>query len=186
MHRGGYDPVTFDITYFLKEQGKQEMEISVWDPTDKGSQPRGKQVLKPGGIWYTSVSGIWQTVWIEPVPEAYIQRINPQTDIDNSNVQFEIESKYIQPKDKIRITVYESGKEITSGTFPATDHPQISISKPRLWSPESPFLYTAAVELIRDGRTIDRVKTYFGMRNLCCSKQPNRKNKKQFSPHTAC
>ena len=66
-HQGGYDPFTFDITSFIKGSGSQLLEVRVTDPVDKGPQPRGKQVLKPGGIWYTSVTGIWQTVWIEAV-----------------------------------------------------------------------------------------------------------------------
>ena len=72
-HHGGYDPFTLDITDALKPGGEQEIVVSVWDPTDTGTQPRGKQVLKPGGIWYTAVTGIWQTVWLEPVPAAHIE-----------------------------------------------------------------------------------------------------------------
>ena len=166
MHRGGYDPATFDITYFLKEKGKQEVIISAWDPTDNSFQPRGKQVLKPHGIWYTSVSGIWQTVWIEPVPEAYIQGVHADADIGQSTVRFEIESQYTRPKDKIRVMVYDADRQIASGTFPIDDIPPIPIAEPKLWSPDDPFLYTATVELIRDNKTVDRINTYFGMRKI--------------------
>ncbi|HVB30830.1 MAG TPA: hypothetical protein VNE60_04810, partial [Gemmatimonadaceae bacterium] len=73
-HRGGYDPFTLDITDALRGTGPQTLVIRVWDPTDRGEQPRGKQVLRPHSIWYSAVTGIWQTVWLEPVPAAYITR----------------------------------------------------------------------------------------------------------------
>ena len=71
-HKGGYDPFTFDITDALNDTGQQEVVLSVWDPTNAGTQPRGKQVKEPRGIWYTAVTGIWQTAWLEPVPQTYI------------------------------------------------------------------------------------------------------------------
>ena len=71
-HRGGYDPFTCDITDALVSSGDQDLRVSVWDPTDKGPQPRGKQVLNPKSIWYSAVTGIWQTVWLEPVPAMVI------------------------------------------------------------------------------------------------------------------
>ena len=166
LHRGGYDPFTFDISYFLKESGKQEIEISVWDPTNKGHQPRGKQTLNPEGIWYTSVSGIWQTVWIEPVSEPFIQNITTETDIDKSTVQFTIDGKNTMQDDQYRITIYESTKQIAKRTYNTENNQIIDIIKPKLWSPDSPFLYTANIELIREGQSIDNVKTYFGMRKI--------------------
>ena len=72
QHRGGYDGFSFDITDALYPFDPNEMVVAVWDPTDAGTQPRGKQVRKPGGIWYTPTSGIWQTVWLEPVSAAHI------------------------------------------------------------------------------------------------------------------
>ncbi len=166
MHRGGYDPITFDITYFLKESGKQEIEVSVWDPTDEGYQPRGKQVLKPRGIWYTSVSGIWQTVWIEPVAETYIHRVTPKPDIDQSIVNFEIESKNIRENDKYKVTVFDSDKEIATGTFNVNGKTLLMIKEPKLWTPDSPFLFTATIDLLRDGKPVDHIETYFGMRKV--------------------
>ena len=73
-HRGGYDPFSFDITEALKDGTEQELIVKVFDPTNQGDQPRGKQVLDPRGIWYTPATGIWQTVWLEPVPAAQIGR----------------------------------------------------------------------------------------------------------------
>ena len=82
QHEGGYDPFTFDITDALKPGAEQELVVAVWDPTDTALQPRGKQVLNPNGIWYTAVSGIWQTVWLEPVPAAHIRELAMTPDID--------------------------------------------------------------------------------------------------------
>jgi len=83
-HRGGYDPFTLDITRALKPSGEQEIIVSVWDPTNAGTQPRGKQVKEPRGIWYTAVTGIWQTVWLEPVPSASISGVEITPDIDRN------------------------------------------------------------------------------------------------------
>src|SRR5205085_3083794 len=79
-HRGGYDPFTLNITAALKKSGKQEIIARVWDPSDDGPQPRGKQVKKPNGIWYTPVTGIWQTVWVEAVSNTYISSLKSVPD----------------------------------------------------------------------------------------------------------
>src|SRR5436305_1910829 len=92
-HEGGYDPFTFDITDALKPQSpSQELVVAVWDPTDTGLQPRGKQVLNPNGIWYTAVSGIWQTVWPEPVPAAYIHNIVMTPDLDGRRLRLHVDA----------------------------------------------------------------------------------------------
>ncbi len=85
-HRGGYDRIAFDIAPYINKEELQEIVISVWDPVDSGTQPRGKQVLNPSGIWYTSVTGIWQTVWLEPLPKQYIEVMKIVTDIDRDTV----------------------------------------------------------------------------------------------------
>lgn len=90
-HTGGYTPFSLDITTALDKKGNNnELVIKVWDPTDKGYQPRGKQVSNPEGIWYTSVSGIWQTVWLEPVSESYIVNIKTTPDIDKNVLKVEV------------------------------------------------------------------------------------------------
>ncbi len=88
-HQGGYTPFTFDITPFLNKSGDQQLVVKVWDPTDKGYQPRGKQTSNPRGIWYTPVTGIWQTVWIEPVNEKYIKDVRSVPNIDNGTLKVE-------------------------------------------------------------------------------------------------
>ena len=89
-HEGGYDPFTFDITDALKPGSRQELAVAVWDPTDDGLQPRGKQVLNPNGIWYTAVTGIWQTAWLEPVPAAYISEIAMTPDLDGKRLRLTV------------------------------------------------------------------------------------------------
>ena len=86
QHRGGYDGFSFDITGALNKSGPNELLVGVWDPTDAGTQPRGKQVRKPNGIWYTSTSGIWQTVWLEPVSSASIIELKITPDVDAGTV----------------------------------------------------------------------------------------------------
>lgn len=169
-HKGGYDPFTFDITDALKKSGTQEIVLSVWDPTDTGNQPRGKQVKKPGGIMYTAVTGIWQTVWLEPVPETYIKAIKIVPDIDNSSVQVEVDT--VGDVDQYELNVLVKGKghlQIIGGT-PGLNKCTIKIENPKLWSPDSPFLYDLEVKLMKDGKTGDKVDSYFGMRKISVRK----------------
>jgi len=170
-HRGGYDAFSFDITDALNKTGSQEIILSVWDPTDAGTQPRGKQVRKPNSIWYTAVTGIWQTVWLEPVPDAHIQSLKISSDIDDEAVNvtaicsdaatgytFEVESWFPEAKGKARV-----GQEIT-----------FTIKSPKLWSPDRPFLYDLKV-ILRDkqGKKVDVVSSYFGMRKISLGKDKN-------------
>ncbi|MHC4298613.1 MAG: glycoside hydrolase family 2 protein [Planctomycetota bacterium] len=163
-HRGGYDPFTFDITDALNERGEQEIVLSVWDPTNAGYQPRGKQVRRPRGIWYTAVTGIWQTVWLEPVPETYIERIRITPIHDEGAVEIEVDAtggrsvaaSVIQFGDlPIRAQVTRRGKPI-----------RIQLQNPRSWSPSHPFLYDMVVRLYDEGSAIDEVQSYFGMRRI--------------------
>ena len=99
-HRGGYDPFSFDITHALKPGDDQEIVVSVWDPTDAGTQPRGKQVRKPGGIWYTPTTGIWQTVWVEPVFQERIESLKIVPDVDRGIVHIEVSTVGIDEPSK--------------------------------------------------------------------------------------
>jgi len=165
-HRGGYDPFTFNITDALKETTEQEIVVSVWDPTNAGTQPRGKQVDKPGGIWYTAVTGIWQTVWLEPVPGAYIKSIKIIPDVDNKSVR--VTTACPDPAG------YSVEVEVKDGWFTkdknkgsAGEEVVLNIKKPKLWSPDSPFLYDLKVTLTDGkGKKTDAVSSYFGMRKI--------------------
>jgi len=163
-HEGGFDPFYFDITPHLLKSGDQELIVKVWDPTDEGPQPRGKQVVKPEGIWYTPVTGIWQTVWIEAVPETYIARIVPTPDVDNSSLDISLSAANAKPGDHFNVRVLDGNNQVAEGTAAVDQHAKITIEQPKLWSPQSPFLYAVQVSLVRNGKEIDRVKSYAAMR----------------------
>ena len=165
-HRGGFDPFTFDITDSLKQGGAQELLVSVWDPTDQGSQPRGKQVLKPGGIMYTANTGIWQTVWLEPVPEVRFDALKIVPDLDASAVHIGAKLASGKSESTIRATVLEGDRVVAEARGPASEPLVIKIQNPRLWSPDQPFLYGLRVG-IQGG---DEVKSYFGMRKIALAK----------------
>ncbi|MBL4935528.1 glycoside hydrolase family 2 [Clostridium sp. YIM B02515] len=164
-HTGGYYPFTFEITEFIKE-GENEVVVSVWDPTDTYGQERGKQVLKPKGMFYTPVSGIWQTVWIEPVPKNYIKSIKLIPDIDNEELSVEVEVDAADGEIHIEASAYEGNKEIIIDRHSMGETLKLKISSPKLWSPDSPFLYDLKIRLIKDAAVIDEITSYFGMRKF--------------------
>jgi len=172
-HRGGYDAFSLDISRYLDERGVQEIIVSVWDPTDTYHQPRGKQKINPSGIWYTPVSGIWQSVWIEPVNFAYIDRYKCTPDIDQATVELEVEAENGVPGDTILADITFGGYVVTSAKFPLGQQATVEISNPRLWSPDSPDLYDIRLRLLRDGEVLDGVNGYFGMRKIEISEDPN-------------
>jgi hypothetical protein len=165
-HQGGYDPFTFDVTPQLHTSGPQELIVGVSDPTDAGEQPRGKQVRKPGGIWYTSTTGIWQTVWLEAVPQSYIEHLDLTPDVDGSRLIVAAQCQEARPGDFLQVTVTLKGKKIVSSSGDAASPVVVPLHSPHLWSPSSPFLYDLAIALTRDGKTIDAVGSYFGMRKI--------------------
>jgi len=164
-HRGGYDPFTFDVTDVLKEGAKQEIVVSVWDPTDAGWQPRGKQVKKPGGIMYTAVTGIWQTVWLEPVPQTYIESLVIVPDIDKGEVQ--ITANVVGGSAGTGLAAKVAGKGFAGAAASSAGNKlTIKMLDARLWSPEAPYLYDVTVSVGSDDEPIDSVKSYFGMRKI--------------------
>jgi hypothetical protein len=165
-HRGGYDPFTFDITGFLIPVGPQELTVAVWDPTDAGTQARGKQVRDPGGIFYTSVTGIWQTAWLEPVPQTAIADLVVSSDVASGSVTVAVRGDGVEGGDQVRLEVLEGGQAIASASG-AVDAPvDVRVAQPRLWYPDDPFLYDLRIELLRDGAVVDQVESYFGMRSI--------------------
>ena len=163
-HEGGFDPFSFDITSLLKKSVEQEITISVWDPTDEGPQPRGKQVVKPEGIWYTPVTGIWQTVWIEAVPDSYISSIKPTPDIDDNSVTINATAVNSRAGDKLMITAFDGSDKVAETETVPAENAILKIGNAKLWSPDNPFLYDLKIELTRNGKKIDEVKSYFAMR----------------------
>ncbi len=181
-HRGGYDAFSFDITTALKPSGEQEIVVAVFDPTDAGYQPRGKQVRRPGGIWYTPTSGIWQTVWIEPVEEVHVERLNMTPDVDGRrvSVKFAVHSASGSPGGEF--TVFDGTNLLGSNSNLAVvvDEPGayelsgwLGIPSPKLWSPESPSLYGLRVDLWLKGKQTDSVESYFGLRKISVAKDTN-------------
>ena len=164
-HQGGYTAFSFDISPFLGK-AMQKLTVRVWDPTDKGFQPRGKQVEDPRGIWYTPVTGIWQTVWIEAVNENFITSVKATPNIDQKTltvIGFPFEKTL---GDLIEVKVLDNGKTVASGKSAAGEEALISLTDMKLWNPETPFLYDLDISLIRNGKLLDQVKSYAGMRKI--------------------
>jgi hypothetical protein len=111
-HFGGYDPFSFDITNALKADGMQEIVVGVYDPTDQGEQPRGKQVLIPRGIWYTPVTGIWQTVWLEPVAADHVTGTLAIPDVDGRKLRLKVNATGDASAQSVRVVVLDGGKAI--------------------------------------------------------------------------
>ena len=166
-HRGGYDPFSFDITEALSKRKYQEILLSVWDPADSGTQPRGKQVMEPRSIWYTSVTGIWRTVWLEPVADAYIESLKITPDRDRKQVRILSEWKNAEPGYTLQAEALVNGVIQASGRSKPDGELVLELENLRSWSPESPFLYNLIVRLIDpEGRVKDAVASYFGMREI--------------------
>lgn len=172
-HTGGFTPFSFDITEAL--QGKNNtLQVKVWDPTDKGYQPRGKQVSRPEGIWYTPVTGIWQTVWLEPVSESYIQDLRITPDIDNSLLSLKALVKDATSKDLVEVKVFDGQQLVAQGKSINGECVQVAMPEnAKLWSPESPFLYTLKVSLKQNGKLVDEVSSYAAMRKYSSKRDVN-------------
>lgn len=161
-HRGGYDAFSYDVTSLQRpgSPATQELVVRVTDPSDAGTQPRGKQVRDPKGIWYTPTTGLWQTVWLEGVPPRFIDRL----DIDATDLKGAVR---ITAKGEnlggLRIEAAAGGAKATG---PADGTLTLAIANPKLWSPENPHLYDLDVRLLEGGREIDRVRSYFGVRSV--------------------
>lgn len=172
-HKGGYTPFSFDVTPFLTKSGEQELVVKVWDSSEKGYQPRGKQTSKPQGIWYTPVTGIWQTVWLEPVAVKFIKQVRTVSNIDNSSLSVEVLTCATSYTDLYEVVVMEGGKQIASAKASANQLVDISIPNQKLWDTENPFLYDMKVTLISDGKVVDAVDSYFAMRKVSTKRDEN-------------
>ncbi len=183
-HQGGYDPFTFDVTedFGTTKDISDEIVIAVWDPADASFQPRGKQVRRPGGIFYTSVTGIWQTVWLERVPDSYIRKVSMVPDVDHQRVRVNYELVNDRRQWSAEIIVHDDDGNTASVRARPGWEVNIPVRNPRLWSPDDPFLYTVEIVLTRPvpapdpdnpSRKIlrfvadgDRIASYVGMRKI--------------------
>ncbi|MDD4921093.1 MAG: AbfB domain-containing protein [Bacteroidales bacterium] len=167
-HQGGYGAFTFDITNSLKS-GKNEVIVHVFDPTDVGTQPVGKQTKDPRGYWYTSNSGIWQTVWLEAVPSAYITNLETTPDLTNKRLLLKVNANGISGE-TVHAVVSASGTTVAAVVGEVGKEIRISIPNVHSWSPDDPFLYDLKVSLKKNGSVIDQVGSYFGMRSITVGK----------------
>ena len=170
-HQGGYDPFSIDVTEYLKS-GKNTLAIRVEDPTDSQNHPRGKQVLKPGGIWYTSVTGIWQTVWMEPVAKSYITDYYYVANIEQGTltVYANVEGTGTVTAELMEgsadFTSGSEGNVLTSVSEEAGTPIVLTVPQAQLWSPDSPYLYGLKLTLSENGKTVDSVLGYAAMREI--------------------
>ena len=173
-HTGGFVPFSFDITSVLNKKGSNKLLVRVWDPTDRSYQPRGKQVSNPEGIWYTPVSGIWQTVWMEPVEKKHINTLRILPDIDNNTLTVTALTEGTTSGDIVEVTVMDGGRQVASAKSLSTVPVEINMPADRkLWSPDSPFLYTMVVTLKSDGKVVDKVDSYAAMRKYSTRRDEN-------------
>ncbi len=168
-HQGGYDAFTFDITDALRWTGHEEVTVCVTDPTE-GDQPRGKQSRKPEGIFYTATSGIWQTVWLEPVSEVCIDRLKLMPDVDARSLHVRAAANTFSDAIRIKAVASVAGREVASVTGPANADLILNLPNPHLWSPADPFLYDLRVTLLDGDKELDSVSSYFGMRKIALRK----------------
>jgi len=172
-HTGGYAPFSFDITPALNAKSNK-LVVRVWDPTDKSYQPRGKQVSNPGGIWYTPVSGIWQTVWLEPVNEKHIANLRILPDVDANVLKIDACVAEGTATDMLEVSVYDGNQLVATGK--SINGEAVDVEMPqdvKLWSPDSPFLYTLKVALINKGKVVDKVDSYAAMRKFSSRRDEN-------------
>ena len=164
-HRGGYDPFSMDITAALRPTGVQEVIVGVYAPVDRGGEPVGKQRLRPHHIWYTANSGIWQTVWLEPVPVAHIDSIRAIPDLQDDTLRISVHTTDAAG-DTIEASAYQGPQVVGSVQGSATATLALPVPGARLWSPQDPYLYGLTVQLVSGGNPVDAVGSYFGMRSI--------------------
>ncbi len=163
-HQGGYLPFSFDISDSIIT-GNNEILVIVWDPSDSHWQQKGKQKLSPEKIYYTPCSGIWQTVWIEPVPKNYIEKITMTPNIDKEQLILIVHTNE-EDNQSFNAKVSYKGKEVTSVKGTCNEETIINIDKPFLWHYDHPHLYDIAIEFNNKDQIVDRVDSYFGMRKF--------------------
>ena len=168
-HTGGYTAFSFDITGALKRSGKQTVRVRVEDATDDSFQPRGKQVNEAGGIWYTPVTGIWQTVWLEPVsPKAHVLSYEPVWNAKDSTLRVTVKAD--GDWDEAAVTLLDGMQAVGTGDC-------IKVAEPKLWSPDTPFLYGLQIALLKDGNEIERVEGYTCLRTIGMAYDPKVDNR---------
>lgn len=172
-HKGGYDPFDFDITEHLKSGKLQKLQVRVWDPSDDGPQPRGKQIKNPHGIWYTPVTGIWQTVWLETVPSAYISELRNASDIKSKQILVTPEVVGVAEGQQVRVSAWKDGEMLAEQTVKPSELAKLSIEDAQLWEPGNPVLYDLKVELVDGKKVVDVVESYAALREISMAPDAN-------------
>lgn len=172
-HKGGYTPFSFNITPFLKGSGAQKLVVRVWDPSDKGYQPIGKQTSNPQGIWYTSVTGIWQTVWLEPVASNHITAVKSIPNVDANALNVTVGTSTPCVTSIVEVKLLDKGAVVASAKGVQGQELRLGVKNPTLWSPENPYLYDMSITLSQNGKVIDQVKSYTAFRKISVEKDKN-------------
>lgn len=160
-HSGGYDRASYDITDALNDQGTQTIDIVIKDPTDASTQPRGKQVRQPNGIWYTPTSGVWQTVWLEPLPDTSVEHVDFKNDIESGDITATIQATRGQ-SEPATVAVSDNGVTIAEATGRCGEPIHLHVPNHKLWSPDDPALYDVEISLA----SADHVRTYTAFREI--------------------
>lgn len=172
-HKGGFTPFSFTITPYLSGKGNQKLVVRVWDPSDKGFQPRGKQTSRPEGIWYTPVTGIWQTVWLEPVAAAHITAIKAIPNIDSNSLNVTVATSCACPAGIVQVELFDKGRMVASAKGLQGGELRLNVTDPTLWSPSNPYLYDMKVSLSKEGKMLDEVKSYTAFRKISSGRDAN-------------
>ncbi|MDR2811008.1 MAG: beta-galactosidase [Tannerellaceae bacterium] len=172
-HQGGYTPFSFDITPYLSGKNKHKLVVRVWDPTDKGYQPRGKQVVNPESIWYTSVTGIWQTVWLEPVSANHITAVKAIPNIDENLIKVTVSTSMCSVTDIVEVKIIDKGQVLASAKGIQGKELRLHVDNPVLWSPENPYLYDMKIALTSADKVTDEVKSYTALRKISTRRDAN-------------
>ncbi len=174
QHQGGYDPFSFELTTFLRYGAENELVVKVYDPTSEGRQERGKQTLKPGFVFYTAVSGIWQTVWLEPLPVIYLQDISTTPSIEPTRLAVQVSLSDELEDNELQIELLKEGVVLTQSSGVQGDHIILDYPDAHLWSPADPCLYDLKITLNHQNQIMDIVHSYCGFREI--SMQPDEQN----------
>lgn len=183
-HTGGYTPLCYNITPYLRKSGKQTLRVRVWDASDNSYQPRGKQVCQSSGIWYTPVTGIWQTVWMEPVAKTHVSNYYIVSDVDKAQMNVEVAAQNLQAGDAVRFELIEGGEgysaekpgtKVLASAEVVDGKAVVEVPDMNTWSPDSPYLYGVRVSVLRKGKVVDSVNGYTAMRKVSKYSTPHEK-----------
>ena len=189
-HQGGFTPFSFNITPYLTGKSNQKLVVRVWDPSDRGYQPRGKQTSNSEGIWYTPVTGIWQTVWLEPVATNHITSVKSIPNIDNGTMNVTVGTSQPCNTAVVEVKLLDKGQVVASAKGVQGKELRLAVQNPTLWDTSNPYLYDMKVSLTKDGKVVDDVKSYTAFRKISSKRdangimrmQLNNKNLFQYGP----